>query len=205
MERFMLLVVLVLVLVQASLSERTQVQRIRSPTTSDMVIPQISVRDINTRRSLFKLQDDFVDVCFGNLTSPQAIQDGNIFTNDVYSFVNLVDEKEYLHFNDIPVFIQLEWMWALCPPSYRTSVECFEKLEEMNEKGDDYGFLLNPDDKDSVYHKVKNFCRRIWWVYRTTGKFLFRRHVKCFHPKLNRRIRNSHNIFLDFPCSFGSF
>jgi hypothetical protein len=141
----------------------------KSNIKSDMNIPQM--RDIETRRSLFKLQEDFVEVCYGNLTSPEAIQDGNITTIDVYNFINLVDEEEYSNFNAVPPFVQLEWTWTLCPPIWIDSAKCFEELEEMNEEGYDYGFLLNPDNTDSVFNKVKEFCKQIWYVYRTTGKF----------------------------------
>ena len=127
---------------------------------------------IEMRRSLFKLQDDFVEVCYGNLTSTESIQDGNITTIDVYNFISLVDENKYLNFNSIPAFIQLEWMWTLCPPTWMSAAKCLEELEEMNELGSDYGFTLTPENQNSVFSKVKSFCKRIWYQYRTTGESL---------------------------------
>ena len=123
-----------------------------------------------SQRHLFKLEEDFVSVCYGNLTSSDATSDGNITTIDVYNFIKLVDDNATSNYLSINVLIQLEWMWTLCPPSWETSAKCLSELEEMNEQGYDYGFLLDDETTTtSIYAQVEGFCRRIWHIYRTTG------------------------------------
>ena len=132
-----------------------------------------TIQQYHQDRYLFKVQEDFITVCYGNLTSTASTSDGNITTIDVYNFIKLVDDNVTTNYLSINVLVQLEWIWTLCPSGLNESEQCKSKLEEMNDYGYDYGFLLNDTNSaTSIYKKVKGFCERIWYIYRTIGEYI---------------------------------
>ena len=124
-------------------------------------------------RNLFLLQSEFITVCYGNLTSPTSISDSNLTTSDIYNFIQQIDDNATINFLSINVNVQLEWMWTLCPPDQtESSKECFDTLEEMNDLGLDYGFVIEEENRVEILEKVKGFCKRIWYIYRTIGTYM---------------------------------
>jgi hypothetical protein len=132
---------------------------------------------ISVHQSVFEVKKDFVDVCYNTLTSNQVVVNGNITTSDVHDFmVKISDRNEGLTFEGLDVEIQLHWMWTLCPNtmwrvSASVTTECYDDLERMNENESEYGFILTPETKDLIFLQIKDFCGRIWFLFRTIGEF----------------------------------
>ena len=120
-------------------------------------------------------RDTFIEMCHNNLTEKQTLTVGDsITTTDIFDFLTGLcrddpncDGFYYpdgipLNYDGLNVEIQLEWLWTICPPSWRSSASCLENLQE--EQGiDDYGLLIrNESERWIVFDQTLDFCRRIW-------------------------------------------
>jgi hypothetical protein len=128
--------------------------------------PQSPEQFINSESTRF-LQDDhedFVEYCYTSLTGPQSTEDGLITTTDVYNFIRLVDhDGTHKSFDGLDIYLQLQWMWALCPPtSGEATNQCLDEMKEMYNDQLDYGFQLSPDTSTSVFEKIRGFCEKIY-------------------------------------------
>lgn len=129
-------------------------------------------------------RDTFIDMCYSNLTADTTLTAGDtITTTDIFDFLTGLcrnDENcDYYYYPDgmplnydgLDVNIQLEWLWTICPPSWRSSAFCLENLQE--EQGtDDYGLIVDDSNKWIVFNQTFDFCQRIWpFRQHTNGKF----------------------------------
>ena len=111
---------------------------------------------------------EFVHLCQDSLTSPDAMYDGSITTDDVFRFVNEVDSASdtYTRYDGISVFIQLEWIKAICGRSLgeQSEEDCIEHLERMSWQQGSYGFELHKQEssQEETISKIHGFCERIF-------------------------------------------
>ena len=131
-------------------------------------------------------RDRFIDLCYANLTADATKSKGDsITTTDIFEFLIGICEDNQdcsvyypygipLNYDGLDVNIQLEWLWTICPPSWRSSAACLEDLQE--EQGiDDYGLILTETNKWINFNKTLDFCTRIWpYRQHTDGKFIQR-------------------------------
>ena len=125
-----------------------------------------SINSLNSESTRLLLQDDeeeFVEYCFSNLTGPQSTEDGLITTADVYTFIRNIDHDDtHESFDGLNIYIQVQWMWTLCPRQSGATNQCMDEMEQMYTEQEDYGFHLSPDKIKYVFEQIRGFCESIY-------------------------------------------
>jgi len=148
-------------------------------------ILQLSTKDLGTKDYEF-----FIRRCKSYLFFNPPIDDGKIsqvdFTNfliDICMLTEACKSDETQIFDNLPVPLQLRFLWVECPPLNDTKAAdegCLNEFTKFDANGE-FGVTVTEENKDDVEIKVDDLCKSIYshaeTYYGGTGGMIYQSFV----------------------------
>lgn len=131
-----------------------------SPATSTKVLPEMGPKE-----------EYFVTSCINYHLSDPVTQDKKISQIDTTNFfihfcidVNICSPDFTIPWEGMPVMLQLNWVWALCPvhPTLGEDKVCLDELDVQFEETGEFGFIITGTNQVYIEDAIENYCLAAW-------------------------------------------
>jgi hypothetical protein len=126
-----------------------------SPATSTKALPEMGPK-----------QEYFVTSCINYHLSDPVTQDKKISQIDTTNFfitfcidVNICSPDFTIPWEGLPVMLQLNWVWAICP---REEAVCLDELDAQYEETGEFGFIITGTNQVYIEDAIEDYCLASW-------------------------------------------
>eukprot|EP00559_Dactyliosolen_fragilissimus_P002006 CAMPEP_0184866506 /NCGR_PEP_ID=MMETSP0580-20130426/22669_1 /TAXON_ID=1118495 /ORGANISM="Dactyliosolen fragilissimus" /LENGTH=1072 /DNA_ID=CAMNT_0027366229 /DNA_START=149 /DNA_END=3367 /DNA_ORIENTATION=- len=106
----------------------------------------------------------FLKECKNSMLSPEIMGDNTLDKDELSGFFtdyctqHECVEQPPFKFNELPVFVQVEFIWLICPPTM-TSAQNKRCRKNIDRQGTNVGYSADPSTMDQVF---EDFCLTLW-------------------------------------------
>ena len=120
-----------------------------------------SVSQITRKRKMqnSSTKSEFIQNCASQMLAPSTMDDSKIsqveFTNFLLQLCissELCTPDATLDFNSLSIFIQLNFIWFICPTKNQICVD------EIYDQGDEFGLIIDGDNSEEIEQRVYDMC-----------------------------------------------
>jgi hypothetical protein len=111
-------------------------------------------------------QEYFVTSCINYHLSDPVTQDKKISQVDTTNFfigfcidANICSPDFTIPWEGLPVMLQLNWVWALCPGENKV---CLDKLDLQYENTGEFGFIITGTNQVYIEDAIEDYCLASW-------------------------------------------
>lgn len=117
-------------------------------------------------------QGRFVQSCINYHLSDEVTQDKKISQLETTHFfiyfcvqvAKICQSNFTIEWEALSVFLQLSWVWALCPnhPTLGEDTVCLNELDQQDEETGEFGFIITDTNELYINDAIENYCFAVW-------------------------------------------